>query len=67
MTMGVHENPEEAAKTALNKMLDFLVVEKRLSRENTYVLASALLTVPRNAEPGCSICSKLPGPRPETT
>jgi len=40
MTMGFHENLEEAAKIAVNEMLDFLVVEKRLSRENAYVLAS---------------------------
>ena len=40
LTMGFHENLEEAAKIAVNEMLDFLVVEKRLSRENAYVLAS---------------------------
>jgi acetamidase/formamidase len=40
MTMGFHENLEEAAKIAVNEMLDFLVVEKRLTRENAYVLAS---------------------------
>ncbi|PYV10849.1 MAG: acetamidase [Acidobacteria bacterium] len=40
MTMGFHENLEEATKIAVNEMLDFLVSEKHLSRDNAYVLAS---------------------------
>jgi acetamidase/formamidase len=40
MTMGFHQNLEEAAKIALNEMLDFLVTEKRLSRDLAYILAS---------------------------
>src|SRR2546426_921872 len=40
MTMGFHENLEDATKIAVNEMLDFLVSEKHLSRDNAYVLAS---------------------------
>ncbi len=40
ITMGFHENLEEAAKIAVREMLDFLVSEKQLSRENAYVLTS---------------------------
>jgi len=40
MTMGFHENLEEATKIALLEMLDFLVSEKRLSRSEAYILAS---------------------------
>jgi len=40
MTMGFHENLEEAAKIALNEMLDFLTSEKRLARSEAYMLAS---------------------------
>lgn len=40
MTMGFHENLEEAARIALLEMLDFLVKEKRLSCSDAYVLAS---------------------------
>lgn len=40
MTMGFHENLEEAAKIAVHEMLDFLVNEKHLSRDNAYILAS---------------------------
>lgn len=40
MTMGFHENLEEAAKIAVQEMLDFLVRQKNLSRENAYILAS---------------------------
>jgi acetamidase/formamidase len=38
--MGFHENLEEAAKIALNEMLDFLTSEKRLLRSEAYILAS---------------------------
>jgi len=40
MTMGFHENLEAATKLALDEMLDFLVNEKHLSRDNAYILAS---------------------------
>ena len=40
ITMGFHENLEEAAKIAVMEMLDFLVSEKHLSRDNAYILAS---------------------------
>jgi acetamidase/formamidase len=40
LTMGFHENLEEAAKLALNAMLDLLVNEKHLDRSETYILAS---------------------------
>ncbi len=40
ITMGFHENLEEATKMAVNEMLDFLVSEKHLSRNDAYILAS---------------------------
>ena len=40
ITMGFHEDLEKAAKLALNEMLDFLDIEKHLSRADAYVLAS---------------------------
>ncbi len=40
LTMGFHENLEEAAKIAVLEMLDFLVSEKHLTRDNAYILAS---------------------------
>ena len=40
LTMGFNENLEEAAKIALDEMLDFLVQEKHLSRSEAYILAS---------------------------
>jgi len=40
MTMGFHENLEEAAKIALLEMLDFLTQAKGLSRADAYILAS---------------------------
>jgi acetamidase/formamidase len=40
LTMGFHENLEEAAKIALDEMLDYLVNEKHLSRSDAYLLAS---------------------------
>lgn len=40
LTMGFHENLEEAAKLALDAMLDLLVGEKHLSRSEAYILAS---------------------------
>lgn len=40
MTMGFHENLEEATRIAVNEMLTFLVTEKHLSRDDAYILAS---------------------------
>jgi acetamidase/formamidase len=40
MTMGFHENLEEATRIAINEMLDFLVTEKHLTRDDAYILAS---------------------------
>jgi acetamidase/formamidase len=41
MTMGFHENLEEAGRIALREMLDFLVVEKGLARDDAYLLAGS--------------------------
>ena len=40
ITMGLHEDLNEAAKMAVREMIDFLVSEKRLSRDDAYMLAS---------------------------
>ena len=40
VTMGFHENLEEAAKLALKEMLDLLEREKRFSHAEAYILAS---------------------------
>ena len=40
MTMGFHENLEDAAKMATTEMLDFLVNEKHLTRSDAYMLIS---------------------------
>lgn len=40
MSMGFHENLEEATKIAVDEMLDFLVNAKHLDRDNAYILAS---------------------------
>jgi len=40
ITMGFHENLEEATKIAVDEMLDFLVNEKHLTRGDAYILAS---------------------------
>lgn len=41
ITMGLHEDLREAAKLAVLEMIDFLVNEKGLSRDDAYMLASA--------------------------
>ena len=41
MTMGFHENLEEAGKIALREMLDFLVTEKGLTRDDAYLLSGS--------------------------
>ena len=40
ITMGLHEDLNEAAKMALREMIDFLVAEKHLSRDDAYMLSS---------------------------
>jgi acetamidase/formamidase len=40
ITMGIHEDLNEAAKMAVREMIEFLVSEKRLSRDDAYMLAS---------------------------
>jgi acetamidase/formamidase len=40
VTMGFHENLEEAAKLALKEMLDLLEKEKQFGRAEAYILAS---------------------------
>lgn len=41
VTMGLHTDLDEAARTATSEMLDFLVEKKGLSRDDAYLLASA--------------------------
>jgi acetamidase/formamidase len=38
--MGLHEDLDEAARMATREMIDFLVTEKGLSRDDAYVLSS---------------------------
>lgn len=40
IAMGIHEDLNEATKMALREMIDFLVNEKRLSRDDAYMLSS---------------------------
>jgi acetamidase/formamidase len=40
ITMGLHEDLNEATKMALREMIDFLVTEKRLTRDDAYQLSS---------------------------
>jgi acetamidase/formamidase len=40
ITLGLHENLDEAMKMAIRETIDFLAVEKGLSREDAYALAS---------------------------
>src|SRR5262249_9107690 len=40
ITMGLHEDLNEAAKMAVREMIDFLVSERKLSRDDAYMLAS---------------------------
>jgi acetamidase/formamidase len=40
ITLGLHENLEEAMKMAIREPIDFLATEKGLSREDAYALAS---------------------------
>ena len=41
ITMGLHEDLNEATRMALREMIDFLVTEKHLSRDDAYMLSSA--------------------------
>jgi acetamidase/formamidase len=41
ITMGFHENLEKAGRIALREMLDFLVSEKGLARDDAYMLAGS--------------------------
>jgi acetamidase/formamidase len=40
ITMGLHEDLNEATKMAVREMIDFLVTEKHLTRDEAYMLAS---------------------------
>jgi acetamidase/formamidase len=40
ITMGMHEDLTEAARIAVREAVDFLVAEKRLSRDDAYMLSS---------------------------
>lgn len=40
ITMGIHEDLNEATKMALREMIDFLVVEKHLTKDDAYMLSS---------------------------
>jgi len=40
ITMGLHEDLDEAARLATREMIDFLVAQKGLSRDDAYVLCS---------------------------
>lgn len=40
ITMGIHEDLNEATKMALREMIDFLVTEKHLTRDDAYQLSS---------------------------
>ena len=40
ITMGLHEDLNEAAKAAVREMINFLMTEKHLSRDDAYMLAS---------------------------
>ena len=40
ITMGIHEDLTEATKGALREMIDFLVTEKHLTRDEAYMLSS---------------------------
>jgi acetamidase/formamidase len=40
ITMGLHEDLNEATKAAVREMIDFLMTEKHLSRDDAYMLSS---------------------------
>jgi acetamidase/formamidase len=41
ITMGLHENLDEAARRATKEMIDYLTTERDLSRDDAYMLTSA--------------------------
>jgi acetamidase/formamidase len=41
ITMGLHENLDEAARRATKEMIDYLTAERGLSRDDAYMLSSA--------------------------
>jgi acetamidase/formamidase len=43
ITMGLHADLNEAAKIATREMIDFIVANKKLSRDDTYMLLSAAM------------------------
>jgi acetamidase/formamidase len=43
MTIGLHEDLNQAAKMATKEMLDFVVATKGLSRDDAYMLLSAAM------------------------
>jgi len=43
ITMGLHEDLDEAAKIATREMIDFLVTNKKMSRDDAYMLASGAM------------------------
>ena len=38
--MGLHEDLDEAAKLAVREMVEFLVTEKKMTRDDAYMLCS---------------------------
>jgi acetamidase/formamidase len=40
ITMGLHTDLDEAARLATREMIDFLVTEKGMSRDDAYILCS---------------------------
>ncbi len=40
LTMGINEDLTEATRIAVREMIDFLVNEKKLNRDDAYMLAS---------------------------
>ena len=43
MTMGLHQDLDEAAKIATREMLDWIVEIKKINRDDAYMLASAVM------------------------
>ncbi len=39
--MGLHQNLDEAARRATKEMIDYLIAERGLSRDDAYMLTSA--------------------------
>lgn len=43
MTMGLHQDLDEAARIATREMLDWIVATKKISRDDAYMLASSVM------------------------